>query len=232
MKKSLAALVLALILSVSATACTSNAASVPLSMAETSEPRTASLADMPALSMETTASGAEVLPAPSEEEAREVSLGLYAEGYTLFIRIFWSDLLDRSQSFEEDGRVFYRVKGFETRRQLEEALGAHFSQAFVDRNMPLFFDKTHYVQMMEKDGVLYITEGGGLGGTYELYTGKVMIENLSGSGWTFKLYGYDFREDKANEDLTWTFHVVEENGRWAIDSMDSAFSDGSGDQTY
>lgn len=171
-------------------------------------------------------------PALTEAEAKDMFLTLYNNGYLLFERVHWGGLTDYSKSVEVNGKTYYLMKEYATKAEFADAFRASFTEAFVTRNILPLFDDSQFLHIIEQDGALYITEGGGLGGTYELWTREFSVTNTSPSQWSFLLYAHDMREDKASEHETWDFTVVYENDAWRIESMSRTFSDGFGDVTY
>lgn len=173
----------------------------------------------------------------SEEEARQISFELYNDGYLANLHLARGEDMNSSSYITVDGIDYYLYENAglpQTREELEEYLSVAFSSDFVQRNVDwlLSGDDTGYRKIVEQDGQLYYQQPGGLGGTYELATDTIAISDLSGSGWTFHMLGlaldYDTGEHVPDQEYTWAFNVISEDGRWVIDSYEGMFSDGSG----
>lgn len=168
----------------------------------------------------------------SEDEAAKQSLKLYTDGYLSFLALLWGQDISSESPVAENDKMFYRSSIYETRSQLEDTFSASFTSGFISRNIGGSFSGEKYPQMLERDGALYIEEPGGIGGTYTLAKETLEIKNITDTGWVFTMNGWDMWKDAPNEELTWTFTVVYENGGWLIDEMHTVFSDGSGENEY
>lgn len=251
MKKTLA-LVLTLILALSLVACggadtpNNETSTLPPSTSlrnnEIQAPQSSKPASTQATAPESVSVPVAQAPGLSETEAIAISMGLYENGYCPFLSFLWGfgwgSGIDPEPSFRMDDIIedmpYYRSTVYSSRAHLEEELGKTFTTAFVQRNTAEFFDgdADGHILLVERDGVLYRREPGGMGGTYALATETIKIENMNIEGWTFTMHGLNPHDDSPLEELVWTFNVTNENGRWLIDSMEGVFSDGSGRQSH
>lgn len=167
-----------------------------------------------------------------ETMAIETSINLYEDGYLPFMVILRGTEIDPTQSVTIRDTTFYRLTKYDTREQLETALGNSFTEGFIQRNFTGFFDGSQYPHMIEHEGYVYVMLLDGIGGTYELATDTIGIEGISTLEWTFKMNAIDMWEQKASEDQVCFFTVINESGQWLIDSIEIRFSDGSSNASY
>ena len=203
MKKSLTALVLAVLMLLPLAACGGSQSS----------------SSTTAVSSE--ASSLETIPETiSEDEARALSLALYENGYLLHHGLYWGKHMDQSQYIEIDGKQYCRLNGYDTWQQLEAALLTCFTSNFVQRTKEdLFSGEWTNLHMVEQEGYIYLYYSSGIGGTIVLFTENIMIEDLTEAGWTFNMYATDMHTNEATEETMWTFIVVKENDTWVIEQM-------------
>ncbi len=253
MKKSikfLSALLAAALLSFMVSACAmewhpigsnsfGNSSSMPAESAPSNGVYPAPSSSAPSVIDSSTSSSSAINSALTEDDAIKISLRLYNEGYMPFMGFLWGGGdsetgWDWDKMITYDGWRYYLYTKYPTRKDIEEAFAAAFTDDFVNRNVSSFFesDADGRLMFIEQNGNLYRIEPGGIGGTYELAVDTIKTSNMNTDGWTFTMYGIDPHSDGPLEDLTCTFTVVQDKGQWLISGFERGFSDGSGHSVY